>query len=82
MMTKNEVITQLKVEYPTLRIGDEDRGYTDLDAEAYDATLAEWADNILEQANKEAEIQAAKDAALAKLTALGLTADDLVALGL
>jgi len=34
------------------------------------------------KAQKQAEIQAAKDAAQAKLTALGLTTDDLKALGL
>jgi hypothetical protein len=82
MKTLNEIIAELKAENPTLRSGNEEDGYTDLSSAEYEATIQEWANNILDLANKEAEAQVAKDAALAKLTALGLTADDLVALGL
>jgi len=81
-MTKNEIIEQLKAEYPTLRTGDEESGYTDLSAEDYEATIAQWAENLLAIEAETLAAEAAKAAAQAKLTALGLTADDLKALGL
>jgi hypothetical protein len=75
-MTKNEVIAQLKAEHPTLRIGDEESGYTNLDAEKYEATIEQWADNQLAeeaQAIKVEETKLAKQALLAKL---GITAEE------
>ena len=85
MKTKQEIIADLKLEFPTLRIGDDDNGYTDLSAEEYDATITQWADAELVKLTKKAEAQAkaeAKAAAQAKLAALGLTVEDLTALGL
>jgi hypothetical protein len=81
-MTKNEMIEQLKAEYPTLRIGDEDSGYTELDAERYEATIQEWADNLIALEEVKQSREASKKAAEDKLAALGLTPDDLKALGL
>jgi hypothetical protein len=82
MTKKTDMIEILKAENPTLRIGDEERGYTDLDVDQYEATIAQWADNRLakeaalaaEELAKEAKIEAAT-----KLTALGI---DPKALGL
>jgi hypothetical protein len=81
-MTKTKMIEQLKTQYPTLRSGSEETGYVDLTAEEYEATIAQWADNLLAAEAAETAAKAAKAAAEAKLTALGLTADDLKALGL
>ena len=81
-MTKNEMIEQLKAEYPTLRTGNEESGYTNLNAEDYEATIAQWADNLIAAQSAETEAKAAKAAAQAKLAAIGLTTDDLKALGL
>ena len=75
-MTKNEIIAELKAQYPTLRIGDEDQGYTDLDATDYEAIIAQWADNRLAE---EAEAIKANQAKLAKealLAKLGITAEE------
>lgn len=84
-MTKNELIAQLKKDNPILREGSEEQGYIELTAAEYDARISQWADNILAKeaaAQAAAEAAAKKAAAEAKLAALGLTADDLKALGL
>jgi hypothetical protein len=84
-MTKNEKIAALKKEFPTLKVGSDETGYTQLDAGEYEAIISQWADVELEKEAKaeaeKAEI-AAKEAAQAKLQALGLTTEDLKALGL
>lgn len=85
MKIKQEIINELKLEFPTLRVGNDDNGYTDLSAEEYETTIAQWAEGKLERIAREAEVEAkaeAKVAAQAKLAALGLTVEDLQALGL
>lgn len=82
MTTKNEMIQTLKTEYPTLRIGDDDAGYTDLTSAEYEAQIADWAEARLAKETKLAEAEAlaiAKTDAIDKLTALGI---DPKALGL
>ena len=84
-MTKNEIIAQLKKDYPTLREGSNLQGYTNLDAEEYEARINLWADNLLAkqaEATAKAEAEAKKLEAQAKLAAIGITAEDLKALGL
>ena len=77
MTTKTEAIAALKKEYPTLRTGDDERGYQDLSAAEYEATIEKWAENQLaDEARAEAETQAATDKA-ALLAKLGITADEL-----
>jgi hypothetical protein len=76
MTTKAEAIAALKIEHPTLRVGDDEQGYTDLSAAEYEATIEAWADNVLaDEAKAEATLKAEgdKDALLAKL---GITADE------
>jgi hypothetical protein len=85
MTTKQQMIELLKAEFPTLRVGDDDSGYTELSADEYETKIAEWADARLAKLAKAAEVEAkatAKAAAQAKLAALGLTVEDLQALGL
>lgn len=85
MTTKAEMIAIIKAENPTLQVGDDERGYTPIVGADYDAQIAEWADGRLaKEAKADAEAQAATDkaSATAKLVALGLTADDVKALGL
>ena len=86
MTTLNEMIEIIKAENPSLRIGDDETGYTDLSAAEYDATITEWAENRLAKEAKvaadlaEAEaLEQAKLDAIDKLTALGI---DPKALGL
>jgi hypothetical protein len=86
MTTLNEMIEIIKAETPTLQIGDEEQGYTQLSSADYEAQVAQWAENRLAKeakiAAEEAEAQAvatAKLEAIEKLTALGI---DPKALGL
>jgi hypothetical protein len=88
MATLSNRITELKAKYPTLKVGDDVSGYVDLTSEEYEAKIEEWAAYELDAEAKAIEAQAAiekaeadKSAAQDKLAALGLTADDLIALG-
>ena len=75
-MTKNELIAQLKKDFPIIREGSDEQGYVELSAEEYEARIAQWANNILA---KQAEAQAKLDAQNAKaalLDRLGITADE------
>ena len=74
----------LKLEYPEICIGGGDV-YETLSPADYNKTISDWADVQLEKEAQEATqlaAETAKAAAEAKLAALGLTADDLNALGL
>ena len=89
MTTKAQVITTLKEEYPTIQIGSDAIGYTELTPAEYEAQISEWADTLLAKQEaqaladeEKAEAEAAKAIATAKLEALGLDIDDLTALGL
>ena len=89
MTTKAQVITTLKEEYPTIQIGSDAIGYTELTPAEYEAQISEWADTLLAKQEaqalaeeEKAEAEAAKETAQGKLAALGLTTDDLKALGL
>jgi hypothetical protein len=82
MTTLNEMIETIKAENPTIKMGNDEAGYTDLTAAEYEAQVAEWAQNRLDKEAKEAEAEAVAQAkldAMDKLTALGI---DPKALGL
>ena len=74
MTNKAEMIAIIKAENPTLRLGDDEQGYTDLSPADYEAQIELWADNRL--VKEAAAAQAATDKA-ALLAKLGLTADQL-----
>jgi hypothetical protein len=83
-MTKNDLIAQCKAENPQMfqTVNDET---IELVGEEYEKACSNWAEMRLAQIAMEDELaatQAAKEAAQAKLAALGLTVDDLAALGL
>ena len=80
MKTKNEIITQLKIENPTIRVGSDQVGYTELTLEEYDATILEWADFELEKANKETERANIKATKIAAYEKMGLTQAEIDAL--
>jgi hypothetical protein len=73
MTTKANKIAAFKAQYPTLRVGSEEAGYTQLSAKDYEATIAEWADNELAQEAQAKQAIADKEAILAKI---GLNADE------
>jgi hypothetical protein len=75
MTTLNEMIEIIKAENPTIRLGDDDAGYTEVTAAEYEAQVAEWAQARLKIKTKLAEAEAiaqAKVDAVDKLTALGI----------
>ena len=72
-MTLEEKIATLKLEYPTIRIGDDERGYTDFSPVEYEATIKQWAINQLADENAVSKAEADKAALLAKL---GISADE------
>ena len=76
MTTKKQMIELLKSEFPTLRLGDDDAGYTELSADEYEAKIAEWADARLAKEAKAAEIEAKAAAKAALLDRLGITQDE------
>lgn len=76
MTTQNEIIAKLKAEYPTLKVGDDEQGYTDLSPDDYEATIKTWANNQLADEVMAAEAEQAVTDKTALLTRLGLTADE------
>ena len=76
MTTKTEMIAIIKAEYPTLQIGNDEQGYTQLGAADYEAQILDYADSRLaKEAKAEALEQAATDKA-SLLAKLGITADE------
>jgi hypothetical protein len=82
MKTKLQIAAELKLEHPTIKVGSEEVGYTQLTPEEYETEIAKWVEHIYLEAEKTEKIKKAKATAQAKLEALGLTTDDLKALGL
>ena len=75
-MTKNELITQLKKDFPTLREGSEEQGYTELAAEEYELRIDNWANSILAKQAFEAAQAEAQSAKAALLNKLGITEEE------
>jgi hypothetical protein len=73
MTTLNEMIAIIKAENPTLQVGDDEQGYTQLDSAEYEAKVKEYAQARLA---KEAKLAEAESVAQAKLEA----AEKLIAL--
>jgi hypothetical protein len=83
-MTKDELVAQFNSENPEI-VSTINGEQITLDVAQYEKTRADWVAMRLDQIkieNEIAQIDATKQAAQAKLEALGLTADDLKALGL
>lgn len=76
MTTKNQMIQLLKKEFPTLKVGGDDVGYTQLSAEEYQATIDQWADARLAKEAALIEAEAKASAKLALLDRLGITEDE------
>jgi hypothetical protein len=76
MTTLNEVIEIIKAENPTIRLGDEDKGYTQLEPADYEAQILEWANARFAKLEKLAELEKAEADKAALLTKLGITADE------
>jgi len=77
MKTKAQVIADVRKENPTIQIGDEDRGYTQIVGEEYEEIIANWAAARFAKLNLETEKETKKAALLTKL---GITAEEAVLL--
>ena len=80
MTTRQEMIEIIKAENPTLQIGDDDAGYTQLSAEEYDATIAQWADARLAKEQAKSEAEALRQTKISAYEKLGLTEAEIEAL--
>jgi hypothetical protein len=78
--TLEGMIEIIKAENPTLQVGNDDDGYTELSKADYEKTILEWANARLDKIQREQAKVDAKAAAEAKLAAIGLSPDDLKAL--
>ena len=76
MTKKNVIIDELKLQFPTLRLGNDDDGYVNLSDKDYEIKIAEWADAKLAKLAIQAEAQAKATAKAALLDRLGITADE------
>jgi hypothetical protein len=80
MTTKAEMVAIIKAENPTLQVGDDEQGYTQLSAADYEAQITQWAENRLAKETKTAADEAAAAQAatdkVALLAKLGITADE------
>ena len=81
MTTKTQIIARLKTENPKA-FENVNGVQTEITGAAYDALVSQWADVELAKETEATATAAAKASAEAKLVALGLTVDDLKALGL
>jgi hypothetical protein len=78
--TLEGMIEIIRAENPTLQVGNDDDGYTELSKADYEKTILEWANARLDKIQREQTKIDAKAAAEAKLAAIGLSPDDLKAL--
>ena len=76
MKTKAQITAELKEQYPTLKIGNDEDGYTELTAKDYAAKIAEWAEAELAVLQEQANADAASLAKASLLERLGITADE------
>lgn len=76
MTTKEQLIETLKLQFPTLQIGNDNDGYTDLSQKEYDTKIEQWADAKLLKIKKESELERQKIAKLELLNRLGITEEE------
>jgi hypothetical protein len=80
MTTRQEMIKIIKAENPTLQIGDDDAGYTQLSADEYEATIAQWAEARLAKEQAKIDAEAARQTKISAYQKLGLTEAEIEAL--
>jgi hypothetical protein len=80
MSTKAEIIEIIKAENPTIQVGSDEQGYTQLSATDYETQIAEWAEGRLAKEAKLAEAAQSATNKAALLAKLGISQDDLTTL--
>lgn len=73
MKTKAQVIADIRAENPTVQIGDDEQGYTQLTGDNYEAVIADWAEARYSKLKSIEDKESAKAALLSKL---GITEDE------
>ena len=73
MITKAQVIADIRAENPTIQIGDDEQGYTEIIGDAYEAIISEWADARYTKLKTNEDKETEKAALLSRL---GITADE------
>lgn len=76
MKTKEQFIAEYKVQFPTIKVGSEELGYTFLEGEEYETTINVWADDALLKQEVEASIAKAATDKAALLARLGITKEE------
>ena len=74
------MIKIIKAENPTLRVGDEDNGYTELSIEEYESQIAEWAGARLAKEQAKTDSEALLQSKISAYKKLGLTEAEIEAL--
>jgi hypothetical protein len=76
MNTLDQIKMALKKEYPVIKIGSDEIGYSELSPADYEATIKEWANNLSADEDKVALANQAATDKVAVLAKLGITADE------
>lgn len=80
MKTRAQIIQELKLQFPTLKLGDDDAGYTDLSSEEYEATIEQWADAKLAKETAKLEAEQLRQTKISAYQKLGLSEAEIEAL--
>jgi len=80
MTTKEEMIETIKLEYTSLRVGNEQDGYETLSDDKYEQTIASWAEAKLARQKRDAERQQLRLTRIAAYEKLGLSKEEIEAL--
>jgi len=80
MTTLNEMIEIIKAENPTLRVGNDESGYTELNSAEYNETIKQWAEARLEKETKRQAEQENRQLKISAYEKLGLTKAEIEAL--
>ena len=75
MTRKQEISSELKAEYPEIRVGGGDL-YETLSPEDYEKAISDWADVQLAKEAEAEQVKADAEAKAALLVKLGITADE------
>jgi hypothetical protein len=76
MKTKAQFTKEFKSEFPTLKVGSDETGYTELEAADYEATIEAWVEHAIAEQDKAAALEKAQADKLTLLSKLGITSDE------
>lgn len=74
--TPEQIKNRLKQEFPTLRVGNDEDGYTDLSGADYDAIIDQWTQTQIEKINVKKDQLAKAEAKAALLAKLAITEEE------